>query len=38
MTFVLLKLINVFVGLRVEEKEEVLGLDVSQHGEAAYQV
>jgi len=38
MTFVLLKLINVFVGLRVEEKEEVLGLDVSQHGEAAYQL
>ncbi|MGI8916402.1 MAG: ammonium transporter [Chloroflexota bacterium] len=38
MTFVLLKVINVFVGLRVEEKEEVLGLDVTQHGEAAYQL
>jgi ammonium transporter, Amt family len=38
MTFVLLKAINVFVGLRVEETEEVLGLDVTQHGEAAYQL
>ncbi len=35
-TFVLLKIVNAAVGLRVDEKEEVLGLDVSQHGEAAY--
>jgi Amt family ammonium transporter len=38
MTFVILKLINLFVPLRVEEKEEVLGLDTSQHGEPAYQL
>ena len=38
MTFVILKLINLFVGLRVGEREEVLGLDASQHREAAYQI
>jgi Amt family ammonium transporter len=36
-TFILLKGINLFVGLRVEHKQETLGLDVSQHGEKAYQ-
>jgi ammonia channel protein AmtB len=30
--------IEVFVGLRVPEKDEVLGLDTTQHGEIAYQV
>jgi Amt family ammonium transporter len=35
-TFVLLKLVNLFVPLRVEETEEERGLDVSQHGEPAY--
>jgi ammonium transporter, Amt family len=35
---VILKVIDVFVGLRVPEGEEVLGLDTSQHGEIAYQV
>jgi Amt family ammonium transporter len=38
MTFVILKVINVFVPLRVAEEQEVLGLDASQHREAAYQV
>ena len=38
MTFVILKLIDIFVGLRVPEHEEVLGLDASQHREAAYQI
>src|SRR2546421_1681711 len=38
MTFVILKLIDVFVGLRVPDSEEVLGLDASQHREAAYQI
>jgi Amt family ammonium transporter len=38
MTFVILKLIDVFVGLRVPEDEEVLGLDASQHREAAYTI
>ena len=36
MTFVILKFINLFVGLRVTEKEEAMGLDASQHAEAAY--
>jgi len=38
MTFLILKVVDVLVGLRVDEREEVLGLDTSQHGEAAYQV
>ncbi len=38
MTFVILKVIGLFVGLRVPEHEEVLGLDATQHGEAAYQM
>ena len=38
MTFVILRLIDVFVGLRVPEDEEVLGLDASQHREAAYTI
>lgn len=35
-TFGLLKLIDVTIGLRVTEQEEQEGLDASQHGEAAY--
>ncbi|HET7699642.1 MAG TPA: ammonium transporter [Candidatus Limnocylindria bacterium] len=38
MTFAILKVIDLFVGLRVGEHEEVLGLDASQHRESAYQV
>jgi ammonia channel protein AmtB len=38
MTFGILKLIDLFVGLRVGEHEEVLGLDATQHREAAYQI
>jgi ammonia channel protein AmtB len=29
-------IIKVTVGLRVEEEDEVMGLDESQHGEKAY--
>jgi Amt family ammonium transporter len=36
MTFALLKLIGVFIPLRVDQRAEGLGLDVSQHGEEAY--
>jgi Amt family ammonium transporter len=36
MTFVILKVVNVVVPLRVSEKEEAMGLDVSQHAEVAY--
>jgi ammonium transporter, Amt family len=38
MTFVILKLIDATIGLRVGEAEERLGLDASQHGELAYQI
>jgi len=36
MSFVLGKLVDRFIGLRVAEDEEVVGLDISQHGERAY--
>src|SRR5438046_8700870 len=35
-TFAILKVVNLFVPLRVHEEEEILGLDLSQHGEPAY--
>lgn len=35
-TWVLGKTINSIVGLRVKEDEELVGLDISQHGERAY--
>jgi Amt family ammonium transporter len=38
MTFVILKVINLFVALRVPEQDEVLGLDATQHREAAYTI
>jgi Amt family ammonium transporter len=36
MSFVLLKLIGLVMPLRVEPDDELVGLDVSQHGEEAY--
>jgi len=35
-TFVILKIVDATVGLRVDEADEVLGLDLTQHGEEAY--
>ena len=35
-TLVLLKLVDVTVGLRVSEESEVTGLDLSLHGEEGY--
>jgi Amt family ammonium transporter len=35
-SFLLLKVINVFSPLRVSPEEEASGLDLSQHGEEAY--
>ena len=35
-TFVILKVVNALVGLRVSEEDENLGLDLAQHGESAY--
>ncbi|MDE3036771.1 MAG: ammonium transporter, partial [Nitrospirota bacterium] len=36
MTYLILKLVNRLVGLRVTHEEEALGLDLSQHNERAY--
>jgi Amt family ammonium transporter len=35
-TFVLLKVLDAVMGLRVEDDEEVIGLDITQHEESAY--
>lgn len=35
-TFVILKLINVFMPIRVSKEEELMGLDISFHEEPAY--
>jgi ammonium transporter, Amt family len=35
-TFILLKIVNATVGLRVSEEEETIGLDSTQHEESAY--
>jgi Amt family ammonium transporter len=37
-TFIILKVVDFFVGLRVGEAEEEAGLDASQHGEVAWQI
>jgi ammonium transporter, Amt family len=36
MTYVIAKVIDAFMGLRVNDEEEAVGLDLSQHGEGAY--
>jgi ammonium transporter, Amt family len=38
MTFIILKIVDFVVGTRVAAKEELLGLDATQHGEIAYQL
>ena len=35
-TFVLLKVLDLVMGLRVQDEEEVIGLDITQHEESAY--
>jgi Amt family ammonium transporter len=35
-TFIILKIVNALIGLRVSEEDETLGLDLAQHGESAY--
>lgn len=37
-TFVLLKVLDALMGLRVTDEEEVIGLDITQHEESAYTV
>jgi Amt family ammonium transporter len=36
LTFVILKVLDLTLGIRVSEDEEEVGLDISQHGERAY--
>ncbi|MEJ2643731.1 MAG: ammonium transporter [Gammaproteobacteria bacterium] len=36
-SFIILKLVDVFVGLRVSEEDEVAGLDIAVHGEQVYE-
>ncbi len=35
-TFIILKMLDVAMGLRVSQREEIQGLDLSQHGEEGY--
>jgi Amt family ammonium transporter len=35
-TYVILRLLSLVIPLRVVEREEAIGLDVTQHGEEAY--
>jgi len=35
-TLVILKIVDVTVGLRVSEEHEIQGLDLTQHGEEGY--
>ncbi len=37
-TFVIYKVVDMLIGMRVSEKEEVMGLDLTQHREAGYTV
>jgi Amt family ammonium transporter len=36
MTYGLARVVDAFIGLRVRDEEEAVGLDISQHGEGAY--
>jgi Amt family ammonium transporter len=38
MTFIIYKIVDAVIGMRVEEKSEIVGLDLTQQSEAAYTV
>jgi Amt family ammonium transporter len=38
MTYILFKIVDALIGMRVEEKNEIVGLDLTQQSEAAYTV
>ena len=38
MTFIIFKIVDAVLGMRVEEKNEIIGLDLTQQSEAAYTV
>ena len=35
-SYIILKVISATIGLRVDEQDEIEGLDISQHGERGY--
>jgi len=37
-TFILFKVVDALVGIRVSAKQETIGLDLTQHSEAAYTI
>lgn len=37
-TYILIKVIDVVMGLRVSEEDEILGLDITQHHESGYTI
>ncbi|MDD5669974.1 MAG: ammonium transporter [Candidatus Omnitrophica bacterium] len=37
-TFIIYKLVDIFFGIRVKERDEVIGLDLTQHRESAYTI
>jgi len=38
MTWIIYKIVDAVIGMRVEEKSEIVGLDLTQQSEAAYTV
>ena len=38
MTFIIYKIVDAIIGMRIEEKSEIVGLDLTQQSEAAYTV
>jgi ammonium transporter, Amt family len=38
MTWIIFRIVDALVGMRVEEKSEIIGLDLTQQSEAAYTV
>ncbi len=37
-TFIIYKLVDIFIGIRVKENDEIMGLDLTQHRERAYTI
>ncbi|HOV13838.1 MAG TPA: ammonia channel protein, partial [Spirochaetota bacterium] len=38
LTVIIFKVIDLFIGIRVTEKEEAMGLDITQHNERGYTI
>ncbi|GAB6886918.1 ammonium transporter [Desulfothermus okinawensis JCM 13304] len=38
LTFLILKILDLIIGIRSSEEDEVMGLDLSEHGEEAYKI